>query len=148
MEQAYFEGGEDCQIQPGCIIGLKYREGCRAVRLGNMARIRSGTIIYADVEIGEVARQWGAEVPFLRPRELGGDYAPLDEVITHALGVLEAHFRDAQPDRLDGLRLDWSDRWLLVRASNTEPIVRAVAEAATAEEARRLCEEAARVLGS
>jgi len=55
-------------------------------------------------------------------------------------------FRDAQSDRLDGLRLDWPGRWLLVRASNTEPIVRAVAEAETAGEATRLCDEAAKVL--
>ena len=48
-------------------------------------------------------------------------------------------FADAQADRLDGLRLDWPDRWLLVRASNTEPIVRLVAEAKTMEDARSLC---------
>jgi phosphomannomutase len=59
---------------------------------------------------------------------------------------LQQHFRDAVPDRLDGLRLDWPDRWLLVRGSNTEPIVRAVAEAKTAAEAIALCEAAARVL--
>ncbi|NQT39563.1 MAG: phosphoglucosamine mutase, partial [Planctomycetes bacterium] len=50
-------------------------------------------------------------------------------------------------DRLDGLRLDWPGRWLLVRASNTEPIVRAIAEADTESEAQRLCDEAAEVLG-
>jgi len=66
--------------------------------------------------------------------------------VPSALDALERHFADAQADRLDGLRLDWPDGWLLVRASNTEPIVRAVAEAQTADEARRLCEEAAQVL--
>ncbi len=40
--------------------------------------------------------------------------------------------------KLDGLRLDWDDKWLLVRGSNTEPIVRAIAEAPTAAEAERL----------
>jgi phosphomannomutase len=49
---------------------------------------------------------------------------------------------------MDGLRLDWPGRWLLVRGSNTEPIVRAIAEAPTAAEARRLCDEAAEVLRS
>ena len=54
----------------------------------------------------------------------------------------------ARPDRLDGLRLDWgnadgSGSWLLVRASNTEPIVRIIAEAPTADEAQRLCDAAA-----
>jgi phosphomannomutase len=63
-----------------------------------------------------------------------------------SLAALEKHFADAQPDRLDGLRLDWADRWLLVRASNTEPIVRAIAEAPTVEEATRLCDEAVAVI--
>jgi phosphomannomutase len=46
-----------------------------------------------------------------------------------ALERIAAAFPVARPDRLDGLRLDWPGGWLLVRASNTEPIVRLVAEA-------------------
>jgi phosphomannomutase len=66
---------------------------------------------------------------------------------------LERHFRNAAPNRLDGLRLDWSRRdgsgdWLLVRASNTEPVVRIIAESPGAEEARRLCDEAAKVIAT
>ncbi|MEZ6077379.1 MAG: phosphoglucosamine mutase [Pirellulaceae bacterium] len=38
--------------------------------------------------------------------------------------LLTAEFKDASPSRQDGLKLEWSDRWLLVRGSNTEPIVR------------------------
>ncbi len=68
------------------------------------------------------------------------------EKIPVALDTLEKHFSDAVADRLDGLRLDWPGRWLLVRASNTEPIVRAVAEAPTAAEAAELCKTAAEVL--
>ena len=59
---------------------------------------------------------------------------------------LARHFSDAKSDRLDGLRLDWPGRWLLVRGSNTEPIVRAVAEAPAAAEAAELCNVAAEVL--
>jgi phosphomannomutase len=47
-----------------------------------------------------------------------------------ALERIEAAFPEAIPSRLDGLRLDWHGGWLLVRASNTEPIVRLVAEVA------------------
>jgi phosphomannomutase len=68
------------------------------------------------------------------------------ERVAAGLDALEKHFSDARADRLDGLRLDWPDRWLLVRPSNTEPIVRAIAEANTREEAQRLCAEAAEVL--
>jgi phosphomannomutase len=65
----------------------------------------------------------------------------------HAIEALDAHFKDATADRLDGLRLDWSSgAWLLVRPSNTEPIVRVIAEATTNDEAKRLCAEAAQVI--
>lgn len=42
---------------------------------------------------------------------------------------LEESFSDAQFDRSDGLKLIWPDRWIHVRASNTEPILRFSAEA-------------------
>jgi phosphomannomutase len=68
--------------------------------------------------------------------------------VVRSFDRLERHFHDATPDRLDGLRLDWPHSWLLVRASNTEPIVRILAEAPSAAEARRLCDEAAHVMGA
>jgi phosphomannomutase len=71
---------------------------------------------------------------------------PRDQ-IPAALDKLEQHFSKAQADRLDGLRLDWPDgKWLLVRASNTEPIVRVFCEARSAEEAERTCDECAGVM--
>jgi len=68
------------------------------------------------------------------------------EKIPAALDALEAAFPEASVSRLDGLRLDWPERWLLVRASNTEPIVRAIAEATTAEQAAKMCQAAADVV--
>ncbi len=70
------------------------------------------------------------------------------EKIAKGLAALANHFSEAQADRMDGLRLDWPGRWLLVRASNTEPIVRAIAEAPTAADAQKLCDDAAAVLGA
>lgn len=64
-----------------------------------------------------------------------------------ALKKLEKHFKTATADRMDGLRLDWPGKWVLVRASNTEPIVRVIAEAPTAKEAQELCDEATTTLG-
>jgi phosphomannomutase len=65
-----------------------------------------------------------------------------------ALTAVERAFPDAHTNRMDGLRLDWPGKWLLVRASNTEPIVRAIAEAPTLAEAKRLCAEAGRIIRS
>jgi phosphomannomutase len=51
---------------------------------------------------------------------------------------LRARFPDAEADEQDGLRLAWRDRWLHVRPSGTEPIVRMIAEAPTADDADAL----------
>lgn len=65
-----------------------------------------------------------------------------------AFASLKGHFADAEFDEMDGLRFDWPDKWLLIRASNTEPIVRVIAECKTADEALRLCSEAGQVIDS
>jgi phosphomannomutase len=51
---------------------------------------------------------------------------------------LRVRFSDAQVDDRDGLRLSWPDRWLHVRPSGTEPIVRLIAEAPTPDAAKAL----------
>ncbi|WP_422924972.1 phosphoglucosamine mutase [Singulisphaera sp. PoT] len=57
---------------------------------------------------------------------------------------LEAAHPEAKADRRDGLRLDWSDRWVHVRASNTEPIVRVIAESADPTVSRELASQIGR----
>ena len=47
-------------------------------------------------------------------------------------------FPDASTDMQDGLRLSWSDSWVHIRPSGTEPIVRVIAEAPTEKAAREL----------
>jgi phosphomannomutase len=51
---------------------------------------------------------------------------------------LRRRFADAVTDDRDGLRLAWADRWLHIRPSGTEPIVRLIAEAPSASEAEAL----------
>jgi phosphomannomutase len=63
-----------------------------------------------------------------------------------ALDRLVGRFADGIVDRMDGLRIDWSDRWLQVRPSNTEPIVRILCEAQKAEEAIALAQRARTIL--
>jgi phosphomannomutase len=52
--------------------------------------------------------------------------------------ALRRAFPGAEADTQDGLRLAWPDRWVHVRPSGTEPIVRVIAEAPTAADAREL----------
>ena len=43
-----------------------------------------------DAEIAAVAKEWGADVPFMRPPELSDDFAGTIPVIAHAVDWLEA----------------------------------------------------------
>lgn len=53
------------------------------------------TIVSTDSEeIAEIARRFGAEVPFLRPAELATDTTPTLPVLEHALRACEAFFND------------------------------------------------------
>lgn len=58
--------------------------------------------------------------------------------LTTVYDALRKAFPDATADTQDGLRLAWPDRWVHVRPSGTEPIVRVIAEAPTASAAKEL----------
>jgi phosphomannomutase len=50
-------------------------------------------------------------------------------------------FSDAEINSIDGLKLIWKDRWIHIRGSNTEPIIRIYAEASSKNEAEILVEQ-------
>ena len=43
-----------------------------------------------DEEIATVAKEYGAEIPFLRPKNLADDFTPTVPVIAHAINTLES----------------------------------------------------------
>lgn len=45
-----------------------------------------------DEEIADVARSFGAEIPFMRPKELSDDYTATIPVIAHAVQTLQKQF--------------------------------------------------------
>lgn len=49
-------------------------------------------------------------------------------------------FKEAAADERDGLKLTWNDRWVHIRKSNTEPILRIYAEAPTKGKAELLAQ--------
>jgi len=73
-----------------------------------------------------------ADLPALVMKKVKVDLSPATRgpALGAAFERIVQAFPAARVSRLDGLRLDWDGGWLLVRASNTEPIVRIVAEAA------------------
>jgi phosphomannomutase len=65
-----------------------------------------------------------------------------------AYRALGAAFPDADANTDDGLRLTWRDRWIHLRPSGTEPIIRVIAEAPTREAAAELVERGRKSLGA
>jgi len=58
-----------------------------------------------------------------------------------SMKVVAKKFKDAQINRLDGVKISWDDRWIHLRKSNTEPIVRIYAEASTETIAKSLVDQ-------
>lgn len=54
------------------------------------------------------------------------------------LRLLRRLYQEESPDLTDGVKITWPDRWLHVRGSNTEPILRLVAEAEQRDQAADL----------
>lgn len=75
------------------------------------------------------------------------DKAPIDDQLTRRLAQALAEQYPEQPiNQNDGVRVDWPDRWVHVRPSNTEPIVRLIAEARDRAQAQALLADVRRAL--
>ena len=56
-----------------------------SIRIARISGLFERIIVSTDdTEIAKIAKQWGAEVPFMRPSELSNDYVGTTEVIAHA----------------------------------------------------------------
>ena len=64
-----------------------------------------------------------------------------DADIDAMLARVKAHYSDATITDIDGIKVDFPDRWVQVRRSNTEPIIRIYTEAHTMDEATALAAE-------
>jgi phosphomannomutase len=106
------------------------------LHLGRDAPLGAALMLQLMLEEGRPLSQLKAERPqyVIVKDKLDRPDAPLDAVYE----ALRTAFADARADTQDGLRLDWSDRWVHLRPSGTEPIVRVIAEAPTDAEARAL----------
>src|SRR5437773_2478774 len=116
--------GRDAPVAAALLLTLLARSGQRVSEL--VAAAPRYTIVKAKAERGTRNAERGLEDVY---------------------AALRRRFPDASADTQDGLRLAWRDRWLHVRPSNTEPIIRLIAEAPSGAEggARELVDEARRV---
>jgi len=129
----------------GAVIGGEGNGGVilPALHIGRDAPLGVALILHLLATTGVTVSELVASAPRYTivkakgPR--GPELAPLYD-------KLRARFDDAKTDERDGLRLSWPDRWLHVRPSGTEPIVRLIAEAPTTADAEALVATARELL--
>ena len=64
-----------------------------------------------------------------------GDFSKIKHKLTSLFG-------DAEIDETDGIRFDYENSWLQMRLSNTEPIIRIIAESPSFDQSNSLLEKA------
>lgn len=106
------------------------------VHLGRDAPIGAALVLQLLLEEGRPLSAIVASLPryVIVKDKLPRPNASLDAVYA----ALQSAFPEAAADKQDGLRLAWPDRWVHVRPSGTEPIVRVIAEAPDEAGAREL----------
>jgi phosphomannomutase len=114
--------GRDAPVAAALLLTLLARTGKRVSEL--VAGVPRYVIVKAKAERGTRNAERGMEDVY---------------------AALCRRFPEASVDTQDGLRLAWPDRWLHVRPSNTEPIIRLIAEAPLRAEAEQLIAEGRRL---
>lgn len=68
-----------------------------------------------------------------------------DEV-GHIIARIKSHYKDGKQLELDGIKVEYDNWWFIVRASNTEPVIRLIVEANTPELMQEKREELLRLI--
>jgi phosphomannomutase len=123
----------------GALIGGEGNGGVIDPRIGMVRDPFAGMALVLNL-MAETNRKLGELVDGLPVYHIIKDkYTVEGDKLPALFAALAARWPDAKVNQVDGLRLDWADRWVHVRPSNTEPIVRVIAEAPRAETAREMC---------
>jgi phosphomannomutase len=121
----------------GAIVGGEGNGGVMlpALHLGRDAPLGVALILHLLAQTGVTLSRLVAESPRYTIVKAKG---PRGSDLHLQYRRLRQRFADATADERDGLRLAWPGRWLHIRPSGTEPIVRLIAEAPTQADAEAL----------
>ena len=135
----------DKMAEVGAVIG---GEGNGGVIMPPICVIRDGLggaalVIEALVESGGTLSELVARLPRYRivKTKTVCPHQHVDDVLHRAAEA----FPQAEADWSDGVRLAWDRCWVHVRPSNTEPLLRVIAEAPTAAAAQELADTVMRI---
>jgi phosphomannomutase len=121
----------------GCVIGGEGNGGVIDPRVAPVRNSLAGASLILEMLAArrEPLSELAAELPVYT---MVKDKAPLGRTDPATIfASVRRKFDDAEVDTRDGLHLSWDAGWVHIRASNTEPILRVMAEADDEATARR-----------
>jgi phosphomannomutase len=116
-------------IKNNCVIGGEGNGGVIDLRIGPIrdSLVAMAFTLQLLAETSKTVSQIVSEIPrySMTKYKLPADKAKVKLI----LDAVKKLFPDAKIDSSDGFRFDFPDAWIHIRSSNTEPIVRVIAEA-------------------
>jgi phosphomannomutase len=114
-----------------------------ALHYGRDALVGMALILEYLTESGKSISQLASELPqyFMIKKK-----AKLSKNFERNLIKLKRKYSGGKINNLDGVRIDVGGSWLQIRKSNTEPLVRVIAEARSKRDSTRLVEDALRIV--
>ncbi|MGD1041818.1 MAG: phosphoglucosamine mutase [Sedimentisphaerales bacterium] len=116
-------------LQNNCVIGGEGNGGVIDLRIGPIrdSLVAMAFTLQLLAQTGKTVSQLVGEIPryCMTKHKLPADKAKVKII----LDTVRKLFPDAKIDSSDGFRFDFPDAWIHIRSSNTEPIVRVIAEA-------------------
>ncbi len=123
-------------LRAGSIIGGEGNGGVIDPRVvpGRDSLVSMAFVLALMAATGKTVAQLVAELP--RYEIIKSKFECRREDAHRAVEAVKKAFATEKVDTQDGVRIDWKSSWVHARASNTEPIMRIIAEAPTRAEAQ------------
>jgi phosphomannomutase len=128
-------------LEHNAVIGGEGNGGVIDTRIvpGRDSLVGIAYVLQLMAERNKTLSQLVAEIP--RYEIIKTKFECTREDAQRAVEALKEQFASEKVDVQDGIRIDWDRAWVHARPSNTEPIMRIIAEAPTREEAESRVEQ-------
>jgi phosphomannomutase len=126
----------NAMVEHGCIIGGEGNGGVIDLRVGPVRDSLVGMALVLGLmsdtgkKVGELADEISGYS--MKKVKFNANKSEAARIIAQAIKL----FPDTKIDRTDGVRFDFADGWVHLRSSNTEPVMRVIAEAESEDSAQ------------
>ena len=136
----------DAMIRHNAVIGGEGNGGVIDLRIvpGRDSLVGMAYVLQLMASTDKTLAQLVAEIP--RYEIVKTKFTCSRENAIRAVDTVTGHFAKERVDTQDGVRVDWDRSWVHARPSNTEPIMRIIAEAPTRAEAEARIAEVRKVV--